>query len=84
MYVCMYVTLNCGGIVGGGGTIKQFLLIFLFIVSLIIYNRIMFIFYNLEVLLSISYCEVPNTICHNTFVTPCLTKNDKTKYKILE
>jgi hypothetical protein len=24
--VCMYVTLKCGGIVGGGGTIKQFIL----------------------------------------------------------
>jgi len=28
--VCMYVTIKCGGIVGGGGTIKQFLSIFFF------------------------------------------------------
>jgi hypothetical protein len=33
MYVCMYVIVKCGGIVGGGGTTKQFLLKFLFIVS---------------------------------------------------
>jgi hypothetical protein len=38
---CMYVTVKCGGIVGGGGTLKQFLLMCLFIVSLIIYNRIL-------------------------------------------
>jgi hypothetical protein len=25
MFLCMYVTLKCGGIVGGGGTVKQFL-----------------------------------------------------------
>jgi hypothetical protein len=31
--VCMYVIVKCGGIVGGGGTIKQFLLMFLFAVS---------------------------------------------------
>jgi hypothetical protein len=33
--VCMYVCecIKCGGIVGGGGTIKQFLLIILFAVS---------------------------------------------------
>jgi hypothetical protein len=29
----MYVFVKCGGIVGGGGTTKQFLLKFLFIVS---------------------------------------------------
>jgi hypothetical protein len=39
VYECMYVTVKCGGIVGEGGTIKQFLLICLFIVTLIIYNR---------------------------------------------
>ena len=31
--VCMYVIVKCGGIVGGGGTIKQFLLMILFAVS---------------------------------------------------
>ena len=35
MYVCMYVIVKCGGIVGGGGTIKQFHLICLFIVYLL-------------------------------------------------
>jgi hypothetical protein len=25
-YVCMYVIVKCGGIVGGGGAIKQFLM----------------------------------------------------------
>ena len=29
VYVCMNETLKRGGIVGGGGTIKQFLLMFL-------------------------------------------------------
>ena len=38
MYVCMYVIVKCGGIVGGGGTIKQFLLICLLIVYLLTYN----------------------------------------------
>jgi hypothetical protein len=33
MYACMYVIVKCGGIVGGGGIIKQFLLKFLFAVS---------------------------------------------------
>jgi hypothetical protein len=30
MYVCMYVIVKCGGIVGGGGTIKQFLVKFFY------------------------------------------------------
>jgi hypothetical protein len=39
--VCMYVIVKCGGIVGGGGTIKQFLLMFL-LLCLITYNKKMF------------------------------------------
>jgi hypothetical protein len=31
--VCMYVIVKCGGIVGGGGTIKQFLLMIVFAMS---------------------------------------------------
>jgi hypothetical protein len=39
--VCTYVIVKCGGIVGGGGTIKQFLLMFL-LLCLITYNKKMF------------------------------------------
>jgi hypothetical protein len=31
--VCMYVIIKCGGIVGGGGTIKLFFLMFVFVMS---------------------------------------------------
>jgi hypothetical protein len=33
MYVYVYVIVKCGGIVGGGGTLKQFLLMCWFIVN---------------------------------------------------
>jgi hypothetical protein len=46
MYVYMYVIVKCGGIVGGGGTIMQFLSSFC---SLCLSN------YNFEVLFKFSY-----------------------------
>jgi hypothetical protein len=35
VYVYVYVTVKCGGIVGGGGTVKQFLLINVFVIYLL-------------------------------------------------